>query len=325
MNEDEVVAGLKATLSSKIGDDAAVVGNEVITTDMLVEGVDFLPDLPFRYIARKSLAVNLSDVAAMGARPLHAVVALGFRREHQTRLDGFFRALKEVADEYGVEIVGGDLSSSPVTIVVVTVVGRIETRPLLRSGAKPGDRIYVSRTLGASATGLALLQRGWSVGERGDVKSPEGLSFELRELGASAVRRHIDPAPECELGPLLAALPEVTACIDVSDGLSSDLNRLCNASGCGAVIERERLPIFPDLHGGAPQFGLRVSDLVLHGGEEYALLFTSSLRESEMSARLGRPVYAIGRMTRDPGMVLMQDGVETALEPRGYDHFAGRE
>jgi thiamine-monophosphate kinase len=161
------------------------------------------------------------------------------------------------------------------------------------------------------------------VGERGDVKSPNAsLSFELRELGASAIRRHIDPAPESDLGPMLASLPEVTACIDISDGLSTDLNRLCNASACGALIERERLPIFPDLLGAAPQLGLRASELVLHGGEEYALLFTSSLRESEMSARVGRPVYAIGRIRREPGMTLMVDGIESVLEPRGFDHFA---
>jgi thiamine-monophosphate kinase len=322
VNEDELVAGLRATLSDKIGDDAAIVGNDVITTDMLVEGIDFTAELPLRFVARKSLAVNLSDVAAMGARPLHAVVALGFRREQQERLHEFFGALRDAAAEYGVEVVGGDLSSSPVTIVAVTAVGRIETRPLLRSGARPGDRIYVSRTLGASATGLALLQRGWSVGERGDVKSPEGISFELREFGGSAIRRHVDPAPESDLGPLLAAQPEVTACIDISDGLSSDLNRLCAASECGALVERERLPIFPDLLASAPYFGLRASELVLHGGEEYALLFTSPLRESEMSARLGRPVYAIGRIRREPGMVLLQDGVETPLQPRGFDHFA---
>jgi thiamine-monophosphate kinase len=322
LNEDELVEELRAILSPRIGDDAAVVGDEVITTDMLVEGVDFTPELPLRFVARKSLAVNLSDIAAMGARPKHAVVALGFRKEQQPFLRNFFNALRDAAAGYGVEIVGGDLSSSPVTIVSVTVVGSIESRPLLRSGARPGDRIYVSRTLGASAMGLALLQRGWTVGDRGDIRSPDGLSFELREFGASAIGRHIDPAAETELGLLLARLPEVTSCIDISDGLSSDLNRLCVASKCGAVIERERLPIFPDLLGSAPYFRLRASELVLHGGEEYALLFTSPLRESEMSAKLGRPVYAIGRMRRDPGMVLVQDGVETALEPRGYDHFA---
>jgi thiamine-monophosphate kinase len=323
MTEDEIVASLRSVLSSKIGDDAAVIGDQVITTDMLVEGVDFTADLPLRFVARKSLAVNLSDVAAMGARPTHAVAAVAVRREDQPRLEAFFRALREAADEYGVEIVGGDLSSAALTIINITAVGRIETRPLLRSGAKPGDRIYVSRTLGASAAGLSLLQRGWTVGERGDVKSPSAsLSFELRELGASAIRRHIDPAAESDLGPLLASIAEVTSCIDISDGLSTDLNRLCAASGCGALIERERLPIFPDLLGAAPQLGLRASELVLHGGEEYALLFTSSLRESEMSERVGRPVYAIGRIRREPGMTLMVDGIESELEPRGFDHFA---
>ena len=322
MREDEIVAKLRTILSPKIGDDGAVIGDQVITTDMLVEGVDFTADVPLRFVARKSLAVNLSDIAAMGARPTYAVAAVGVRREDQARLEPFFRALREAADEYGVEIVGGDLSSAPITIVCITAFGRIESRPLLRSGAKAGDRIYVSRTLGASGAGLELLQRGWTVGESGGVKAPATTGFELRELGGSAIRRHIDPAAECELGPLLASIAEVSACIDISDGLSTDLSRLCEASGCGALIERERLPVFPDLLAAAPQLGFRASELVLHGGEEYALLFTSSLRESEMSARLGRPVYAIGRIRRERGVVLMIDGVESVLEARGFDHFA---
>ena len=123
------------------------------------------------------------------------------------------------------------------------------------------------------------------------------------------------------LGSALARVPEVTACIDVSDGLSTDLNRLCAASGCGAEIDRDRIPIFPDLVASASALGIRTRDAVLHGGEEFALLFTSSLREAELSSRVGRPVYMIGKMTGGPGVTLIEDGVSKILEPGGWDHF----
>jgi len=141
-----------------------------------------------------------------------------------------------------------------------------------------------------------------------------GHTFLQREFAQAAIARHVDPEPEIELGLGLAKTAEVTACIDISDGLSTDLHHLCDASQCGAEIERERIPIFP----GLMESGLRAQDAVLHGGEEYALLFTSTLRESELSARLKRPVYAIGRIT-DGRRVLLNG---QPLEPRGWDHFS---
>lgn len=320
--EDEIVERLKGLLSSKIGDDAAVVGDDVVTTDMLVENIDFTRATPLKFIARKSLAVNLSDLAAMGARPRYAVVALGMKREDAETIDPFFVALRDAAAEWGVEIVGGDLSRAESLVISITAVGSLGGKPLLRSGAKAGDRIYVSRPIGGSAAGLALLQRGWSIGPAGDIASPQHFGYAIREFGASAVRRHVDPDPELDLGMALVRSGAVTACIDISDGLSTDLHRLCRASGVGAQIERERLPIFPDLLGSAPALGLRAQDAVLHGGEEYALLFTSPLRESEMSSRVGRPVYAIGRVTKDAGVVLLEDGAPRPLEAKGFDHFA---
>ena len=317
MNEQELIARARELFSSKIGDDAAVVGDQVITVDMLVEDVDFTRSVPLRFVARKSLAVNLSDIAAMGARPRHAVVALAVPAWARDGIDEFFVALRDAARRYETEIVGGDLSSAEKMTVAVTVVGSINGRPLLRSGARPGDRIYVSRPIGGSATGLHLLSDGWTV----DGAVPREVGFAHREFALSAIARHIDPEPELELGEKLARIPEVTSCIDISDGLSTDLKHLCDASNCGAEIERERIPIFPDLLNAGPSLGVRVQDAVLHGGEEYALLFTSSLRESELSSRLGRAVYAIGRMTADRGMVLKENGVARVLEARGWDHF----
>jgi thiamine-monophosphate kinase len=308
MNEAQLVARARELFSPRIGDDAAVVDGQVLTTDMLVEDVDFTRAIAPRFIARKALAVNLSDLAAMGAAPAYALVSLAMPPWALEIADELLVAFAEAAKQYSIEIVGGDLSRAEKLTISVTAIGRVVTRPLLRSGAKRGDRIYLSRPIGGSAAGLHFLGR-------------EGEGYAEREFIESAIRRHIDPEPEVALGLALARIDAVTACIDVSDGLSTDLHHLCDASQCGAEIERERIPIFPDLLAYGPRLGIRVSDAVLHGGEEFALLFTSSLRESEMSGALGRPVYAIGRMTSAREVIIKENGVPRALEARGFDHF----
>jgi len=324
VNEAQLVARVRELFSPRIGDDAAVIDNQVLTTDLLIEDVDFTRAIPIRFIARKSLAVNLSDLAAMGAAPAYALLSLGLPPWALEQADEMLVAYAEAAREYGIEIVGGDFSRAEKLTISVTAIGRIVTRALLRSGGRPGDRVYVSRPLGGSATGLLL---SGATGSQ-PVGGFEGLSarrssdgYAHREFVESAIRRHIDPEPELALGLALARIEEVTSCIDVSDGLSSDLHHLCDASRCGAEIEKERIPIFPDLLSYGARFGINVKDAVLHGGEEYALLFTSSLRESELSTRLGRPVYAIGRMTKARQVILKEDGLARPLEPRGWDHF----
>lgn len=296
----------------RAGDDAAVIGEQVITNDMLVEDVDFTRAIPLHFIARKSLAVNLSDLAAMGAKPQYAIVALGL--PPWTDANELVDELAGAAREYAIEIIGGDLSRAAQLTISVTAIGEAD-KPLLRSGAKAGDRIYVSRPIGGSMAGFALLQKGFGID--GSAPGGKSVSYAQREFAASAIRRHVDPEPEVALGLTLATLPQVTSCIDISDGLSTDLHHLCEASGLGASIERERIPVFPDLIPASVQLGFDVQQAVLHGGEEYALLFTSSLRESELSWRAGRPVYSIGRMTAERGVRL--DG--QPLEARGWDHF----
>ena len=301
-----------------IGDDAAVLasqpGEQVVTTDLLIEDVDFTRSTPVEFIARKSLAVNLSDIAAMGALPAFGVVALGLPPWIEPELDRFLVALAGAARQYEFDLVGGDLSRSDKLVVSITAFGHTQGRALLRSGARRGDRIYLSRPIGASAAGLHLLQHGWSASGEPPDASP---SYAVREFASAAIRRHLDPEPEIALGLELARLESTTSCIDVSDGLSSDLARLCQASGSGAEIERARLPVFPDLLSSGGQLGIHPVDAVLHGGEEYALLFTSTMRESELSSLLKRPVYAIGRIVAEMGVRL--DG--KVLEARGFDHF----
>lgn len=318
MKESDLVPRMRELFSPRIGDDAAVVDGAVVTTDMLIESVDFTRDVPLPLIARKSIAVNLSDLAAMGAIPHYAVIALGLPPWCDDGLDEMLVAFRDAAAEYGLEIVGGDLSRAAALTISVTAVGRAGKRVLLRSGARPGERVYVSRSLGASATGLALLQSGWTA----EGRSPRQVSFHEREFALAAIGRHLEPEPEVALGRALVEIEQVTSCIDVSDGLSTDLHNLCSASGCGAEIDRDRIPIFPDLVTLGPALGIRVRDVVLHGGEEYALLFTSSLREYELSSLLKRPVFAIGRIVRDAGIVLVEDGKASPLERGGYDHFS---
>jgi len=318
MNESSIIARFRELFPQRsasvgIGDDAAIVGDQVITTDLLIEDVDFRQPVPIELIARKALAVNLSDLAAMGAMPAYAVVALGLPPWALEQIDRFGSALAEAATAYDIDLVGGDLSRADKLTIAITATGWTGQRPLLRSGAKPGDRVYVSRPIGGAAAGLFLLERnGWSI------EPPAALGYSQREFFASAVRRHIDPEPEVRLGIALGGIDEVSSCIDISDGLSSDLHHLCAASNCGAAIERERLPIFADLLGSGSGLGIDVQQAVLHGGEEYALLFTSPLRESELSSRLRRPVYAIGRMTEEGDVTI--NGAP--LEARGFDHFA---
>jgi len=294
VSEADLLARIRE-LFPRAGDDAAIIGEHVITNDVLVEDVDFTAATPLPFVARKSIAVNLSDLAAMGAKPLYAVVAIGSPDEEKART-----LIEALGKERRIEIVGGDLSRAAKLFVSVTAIGEAK-QPLLRSGARRGDRLYVSRPLGAAAAGLHF--------ERHPL--PPTAPYLLRELAESAVRRHLDPEPETELGIRLAGI--ATACIDISDGLSSDLHHLVEASAAGAEIERQRIPIFPGLE----QSGIDVRNAVLHGGEEFALLFTSSLRESELSARVGRPVYAIGRIVEQQGVRL--DG--EPLAPRGWDHF----
>lgn len=315
MNEAQLVARVRELFSPRIGDDAAVVPpsatDQVLTADMLVEDVDFTRAVPLRFVARKSLAVNLSDLAAMGAAPQYALVSLAIPEWARERLDEMLTAYAEAARRYGIEIVGGDVSRGEKLTIAITAIGRVVTRPLLRSGAKPGNRIYVSRPIGGAAAGLALFGR-----------TGESRGYAEREFIESAIRRQVDPEPEVALGITLAAIAEVTSCIDISDGLSTDLHHLCDASGCGAEIESERIPLFPELLQHGSRLGVDVRNAVLNGGEEYALLFTSSLTESEMSRRAGRPMFAIGRITAARGVILSERGAARPLEPRGWDHFA---
>ena len=306
-------------LKKGIGDDAAVLrplpGGEflVITTDMLLEGIDFRTEwtTPNR-LGRKSIAVNISDLASMGARPLFFTVSLAIPSSISQRwiLD-FYAGLTEPSSSKGAQLIGGDLSHTKNGIAIsVTALGQSVGRKLLyRSGGQAGDVLYVTGILGRSAAGLTLLQRGC-------LKPRSRFQKE-------AVTAHQCPEPRSDTGQWLARCGMVHCMMDLSDGLSADLPRMCIASGVGAEIQPSVLPAFPQ----ARSWECDPTELALHGGEDFELLFAvpgskKLLFEELYPSNLPR-ITRIGRMTGDVGKVwITESGKERRrLINHGYDHF----
>jgi thiamine-monophosphate kinase len=330
--EEEIVALIRRTFDDPqvtlgIGDDAAVFnasGPMIVTTDLLVEDIDFTSETPIEFVARKSLAANVSDLAAMGATPDVFLLALAIPDAYRSLLPRFFEAMSDAARNYGIRLIGGDLSGGAKFTIGITAMGRAEARTLLRSKAQAGDRIYLSRPVGGAAAGFTLWSKGWRMDSAGNVASPPGgqTTWADREFGGAAIRQFLNPTAEVRLGPQLGSDETVHACIDLSDGLSSDLRRLCIASGVAARIEWERLPIFPELEKIGRGLGITPEDAALHGGEEIALLFTSTSSEYDLSSRLVRPVYMIGEIKAGSGITLARGNAEVELADYGFDHFS---
>ena len=309
-----------------IGDDAAVLRprpgfDTVITTDMLVEGVDFRLGAGWasaRDVGHKALAVSLSDVAAMGARPRFCLMSVGVPRAvwRGGFAEEFYRGVRALAGLYGVRVVGGDTSATPEGVVVDSVVlGEVRRgRALTRGGARAGDLIFVTGSLGGAAAGLKVLE------SRAVSKSTPTLTRAERGL----VRRQTRPGPRVEWGALLGERGLASALIDLSDGLSSDLAHVCRESGVGARVEASLLPLDPLLKssGVGADEALR---LALDGGEDFELLFTVGPRKAARLPRevSGVPVTRVGEVTAERGKLrLFEDGRARPLRPGGFEHFA---
>jgi thiamine-monophosphate kinase len=293
-----------------IGDDAALVrGPErlLLTTDILVEDEDFrLDDHPPRLLGRKALNINLSDIAAMGGRPLHALLGMAMPGDvEESWLRQFMAGFRGAARDAGVALVGGDLSQADKIMISVTVTGESKF-PVTRSGARPGDGIFVSGTLGDAAGGLRLIEKG---GIRGVVKAVRPL-----------VRAFLDPAPRLELGAVLARKRLVSAMIDISDGLSVDLAHICEESAVGAEVDASHVPVSAALE----RFARDPLSLALNGGEDFELLFTvrpANFAAVEKLARRFR-LTRIGRVTAGRKVFLMGPGKKrTPLRAGGFEHF----
>lgn len=294
----------------ELRDDAALLpcraGEElVLTKDAVVEGVHYLPDDPPDLVARKLLRVNLSDLAAMGAQPVGYLLALALpRRCDEAWAEAFAQGLAVDQERFGIGLLGGDTVSTPDRPVFsLTALGTVPAgQALLRRGARPGDAIWVSGTLGDAALGLRIL-RGLAVPD------DEAEPF---------IDRYRLPRPRLALGQALRGLAH--AVIDISDGLIADLGHICDASGVGAIIELERLPVRPSARG-IP--GWR--DCALAGGDDYELLFTAPVSQTraiaDLSATLDLPLTCIGQIIEGQGVqVIDAEGRALALTRTGWRH-----
>jgi thiamine-monophosphate kinase len=334
--EDRFVEALGALLAVEPpvllgpGDDAAVVLREAgplaATTDMLVEGVDFLPGEDPERLGRRSLAVNLSDLAAMGARPEFFLLAIGFesRRGPDYPLAIARGAIARGAG-FGARLVGGDLSDAPQTVITVALWGRPAAEPLRRRGAAPGDAVYVSGHPGEAAGGLRLARRLAAFAAQGSEPT-----HRFPELPLEAERRLLeayrDPIPRVALGVALAEGRLASAAIDVSDGVGLDAGRLARASGIRIVLERGLLPLSTTLRELAATEDLDPLTLFLAGGDDYELLFTvpppAVERLEDRAAAFDAPVTRIGRVEEGSGAVLADGRTRTDVSGMGHDHLA---
>ena len=283
-----------------VGDDAALLqpaaGMELaVSTDLLLEGRHFRAGADARKLGHKALAVNLSDMAAMGAAPRWATLALALPAADETWLEGFARGFFTLAERFGVELIGGDTTRAPASgplSVCITILGEVPSGlALYRAGALPGDDIWVSGELGGAALGLA------------------------QPANAAAARRLDEPEPRVELGERLRGV--ATAAIDVSDGFAQDLGHILERSGVGAVVEYARLPAFPGTD----------AQQVLAGGDDYELVFTARQErraEIETLAReLKLALARVGSIQKGEAALQVLDAERRAMPlVRGFDHFA---
>ncbi len=303
-----------------IGDDCAVLRQPggrllVLTTDTLVEGVHFDCGWhPAELLGRKSVAVNISDVAAMGAVSRFALLSLAVPAAVPSRwLESFMAGFLDCLGQHGVLLIGGDTVASGHEVMVSVTVGgeAAHGEVLYRSGARAGDEVWVSGELGEAAAGLELCRQGLAA------KNPGWQQL---------IRAHLDPEPETDLGPGLAASGRVHAMMDLSDGLATDLAHLCAASGVGAELAAEALPLSAPLRDAARHLGADPLAWALKGGEDYRLLFTAPPDArpalAAIAARCGRPLACVGRIVAATGVILCTGRARQDISYQGYDHFA---
>ena len=307
-NGDGVVIG--------IGDDAAATATSpgclnLLTSDMLVEGIHF--DLGYsdpHSLGRKSLAVNISDVAAMGGKPRNFLLSLAIPSGVNVEfIDSFCGGMLEIAEEFGVTLIGGDTCASHRGLVVsVTLIGEQAPEKIIRrNGATPGDLVLVSGNLGDSALGLEMLRNG--------------------QRDGYAVRRHLDPTPRVREGVGLAEANLATSMIDISDGVLADLGHILEQSRAGATICPEKIPRSDFFLVNSPHYMSDPEMLALAGGEDYELLFTARPGDYAkiigLFQELGTPVTCIGQIIAEQRLLVKTaSGEELAIDRRGYNHFA---
>ncbi len=300
-----------------IGDDAAAwqgdASVQLATIDCLVQDVHFsLRTATWQDVGWKALAVNLSDIAAMGGQPAYALVSLALPGDTEVDdLLDLYRGMAALAEKFDVAIIGGNTVSAPQLIVDVALFGTAVAKGchlLTRSASRPGDRVAVTGSLGAAAAGVEMLAKGLALGP---------------EATASLRQACLRPWPRLAEGRLLVE-QGVRAAIDISDGLLSDLNHICRASGVSARVEAERVPVAPLV---MDSFADRALALAVAGGEDFELLFTATAEIiARVSALISVPVTVIGEITEGAGDTVLVDsrGAPVSLPGTGWDHFRAR-
>ncbi len=323
---DAVGAGAQAGVRTGIGDDAAVLSVSagallLATTDLVIEDIHFRRAFASpRDIGWKAMAVNLSDIAAMGGSPRWALVAAALPASTDpAEVDLFYSGMQEAAVPHGVVIVGGDTSASPDGWMInVTVLGEHVGAPKLRSAARPGDAVAVTGVLGRAAAGLALLEA--------DTATTRGLEARVRE---ELVGAHLRPGARLAEGRWLGGQPAVHAMMDLSDGLTTDLGHICRESGVGARVMLDLLPVAPSAREAARALGRDPLDWATAGGEDYELLLTCEPGAADALARdllavTGTPLTVVGRIEHPEAAVLYVDARgEPVTLGAGYQHFGG--
>ena len=318
MGEFDFINNIKKKYSLRlVGDDCAVLPKDpetdlLVTADMLVEDVDFrLEWTTPRMLGHKALAVSLSDIAAMGGRPSWALLSIAVPEGlwNTEFLDEFYEGWHELALIHNVELAGGDVSKTCGGFVIDSTVGGtvVKGKAILRSGASVGNAIYVSGALGGAAAGLELLRKGFRY-------SPDAQGTE-----STLILRQLQPQPELQLAHRLRSDGLATSMMDISDGLSSDLAHLCEASKTGARIFAESVPFNAGLLDFAGSFDAAL-ELALNGGEDFELIFTADPKKFFEADLEG--VTRIGEVTQNPDVVeLIRDGTVHSLPAQGYRHF----
>jgi thiamine-monophosphate kinase len=318
-----------------IGDDCAIFEPAqdekfIVSTDMLVEHIHFTRQY-FRpeEIGKRALAVNLSDIAAMGGCPLYYLLGLGIPENYTDKeLENFFEGCRETGQKFGIQLIGGDLNrTGDIFIIGVTVIGNVQSRTQLqRSGARTGDLLCVSGTLGDSKLGMIMLNKFY------DKNGSEVLESEDDEHGRRSsdykylVNRHKLPEPRIREGLILARSGTATAAIDISDGLTIDLERLVQESGVGCRVQLKKIPVSDAAQRFTNSLDLNLLELAVSGGEDFELLFTinpQSLATVEREFKdMGTKLSVIGEiLEQGAGITYIDINGESVTPPRGYLHF----
>lgn len=315
-----------------IGDDAAEIrpqGNMLVTTDMMVENIHF--NLRFTtpyHLGFKLVSVNVSDIYAMAGTPQYILldIAMGKNTE-ESFIRNFFDGIEGAADLYGASIIGGDISSSNKDMVIAaTLIGKAE-KTIRRSGARPGDKIYVTGYLGDSACGLEILKKtagiqASDIGKRTISGSPQ-LTADFAAYGLEwktirpLIKRHL--MPEARNPEKIAK--HASSMIDVSDGLLIDLSRLCAESNTGSTIYAEHVPVSPQIQKVSSVLGIDAFNFAASGGEDYELLFTARPDFKPLAANNKLKITCIGEVTKKHRILVDKKGKRTKFRPEGYQHF----